>query len=71
MSRSPSRRSGTVRAFDDTVGLGTVVAADGTEYGFHCIEIADGTRTIEVGSAVTYSVLPRFGTWQAADITPA
>ena len=40
---------GTVIDFDDHVGLGHVEADDGAVYLFHCVEIADGTRTIDVG----------------------
>ena len=64
------RLPGVVTAFDDAVGLGEVRSADGRRYGFHCIEIADGTRTIDVGQVVTFRQLARFGTWQAADIAP-
>jgi CspA family cold shock protein len=63
--------SGTVTAFDDDKGWGTVTADDGTELFFHCTAIADGTRTIEVGAKVTYDVRPgHLGQWEAAAITP-
>ena len=42
--------NGTVIAFDDGAGLGTVATADGARYRFHCVEIADGSRTIAVGT---------------------
>jgi cold shock CspA family protein len=61
--------AGTVTAFDPAKGLGTVADADGREYLFHCIEIADGTRTIEVGCAVRFHPLPRFGRIQAGGVT--
>ena len=48
---------GTVIAFDEPRGLGTI-EADGTEYPFHCTALLDGTRTIEVGTAVTFEVRP-------------
>ena len=48
-----------------TPGLGTVTADDGQPYLFHVVEIADGTRTIDVGQAVGFQSLPRFGTFQA------
>lgn len=57
--------AGVVTAFDEAKGLGTVTDADGREYTFHCIEIADGTRTIEVGQAVRFHPLPKFGRIQA------
>ena len=60
---------GAVREFDEEKGLGVVVAPDGQAFPFHCIEIADGTRTIDVGATVTFSPMRKFGTWEAADIT--
>lgn len=61
---------GTVTAFDDPAGLGTVTTADGRAYPFHCIELADGTRTIEVGTAVAFAVAPGLlGRWEAAAIS--
>jgi cold shock protein len=58
--------TGVVAAFDDFKGYGTVRADDGTEYFFHCTKIADGTRTIAVGAAVSFEVAPGHrGQWQA------
>lgn len=62
---------GTVVRFDREVGLGAVRADDGTEYPFHCIVIADGTRTVEVGAAVAFELLPKLGRWEATAIRPA
>ena len=63
---------GTVTEFDDAKGWGTVTSAEGTERFFHCTAIADGTRTIAVGTAVTYDVVPgRLGRYEAAALTPA
>lgn len=56
---------GTVTEFDAGKGLGTVASVDGTEFLFHLIEIADGTRTIDVGQSVAFHPLPRFGRIQA------
>ncbi len=61
-------RAGKVAEFDDTKGLGTVTADDGTGYLFHAIEIVDGTRTIEIGQAVSFQPLARFGRFQAGQI---
>jgi cold shock CspA family protein len=58
-----------VREFDSAAGLGVVVGEDGAEYAFHCIEIADGSREIEVGTDVSFSVLAKLGRYEAADIT--
>lgn len=70
---APMRRSliGSVVRFDREVGLGEVEATDGAIYPFHCIVIADGTRTIEVGVVVTFELLPKLGRWEAAAIRPA
>ena len=60
---------GTVTRFDGAKGLGTVTGAGGREYLFHCIEIADGTRSIDVGQAVRFQPLPKFGRVQAGRVS--
>jgi CspA family cold shock protein len=67
----PAEHSGTVTAFDEPVGLGVVTADDGTPYPFHCTQIADGTRTIPVGTKVTFTPWSRLGIYEAASITRA
>jgi CspA family cold shock protein len=63
---------GSVETFDDPRGIGTIRAADGTAYPFHCTAIADGTRTIAEGTAVTFDVAPGTpGRWEAVDIRAA
>lgn len=63
---------GTVAAFDDHAGFGTVTGADGGERWFHCTAIADGTRTIAAGTPVTFEVSPgQLGRWEATDLRPA
>ena len=57
--------SGTVTEFSDASGLGTVTADDGASYPFHVIEIADGSRTVEVGQRVRFEPLPKFGQYEA------
>jgi cold shock CspA family protein len=47
---------GRVTSFDSDRALGTVTADEGTEFGFHAVAIADGSRDIEVGSRVTFLV---------------
>lgn len=59
---------GVVTEFNDDRGLGTVLSDDGVAFLFHVIEIADGTRSIDVGQAVRFEPLPRFGTLQAGAI---
>jgi cold shock CspA family protein len=62
---------GSVAAFDDHKGYGTVHGDDGVDYFFHCTQIADGTRTIAVGAAVSFAVVPgRLGRWEAAGLRP-
>jgi CspA family cold shock protein len=61
---------GAVAAFDEAQGLGTIRGDDGVDYPFHCTQIADGTRTIAVGAAVTFAVVPKLGRWEATTITP-
>jgi cold shock CspA family protein len=61
-------REGTVSTFDESVGLGVVAGADGVDYPFHCIEIADGSRSIPVGADVTFDVLAKLGRWEAANV---
>lgn len=65
-------RSGTVVEFDEKVGLGVVAGEDGaTRYPFHCTQIAGGTRTIDVGTPVTFVVVAgRGGRWEAAKVKP-
>ncbi|HET8930833.1 MAG TPA: cold shock domain-containing protein [Acidimicrobiales bacterium] len=61
--------AGTVASFDDHAGWGTLRIDDGAEVFFHCTQIADGTRTIPVGAAVTADVLPiGVGEWEAANV---
>ena len=63
--------AGKISAFDEHRGLGEVTADDGTVYPFHCIAIADGTRTIAVGTDVEFDVRPgRMGRWEAGGIKP-
>lgn len=61
-------RRGSVTTFDEVAGLGTIADDEGVEFRFHVIEIADGSRTIEVGRAVVFNGLARFGEIQAASI---
>jgi hypothetical protein len=40
------------------------------EHPFHCIEIADGSRAIDIGTEVSFDLLAKFGRWEAANIRP-
>jgi cold shock CspA family protein len=67
----PGPGEGTVSAFDEPVGLGTVTTVDGVDYPFHCTQIADGSRAIAVGTPVTFVAragLP--GRWEAFELRP-
>jgi cold shock CspA family protein len=78
----PRRRTGQVVAFDERVGLGEIQAEGGAgggahrpsqpdRFGFHCTQLADGSRTVAVGTRVDFRLLAgRGGRWEAADIRP-
>lgn len=59
---------GVVTEFSHDRGLGTVTSDGGDTYVFHVVEIADGTRAIEVGTEVAFRALPKFGAIEAADL---
>jgi cold shock CspA family protein len=59
----------TVATFDDHRGYGTLRTAEGAELFFHCTALVDGSRTVDVGTAVTAEVVPgRLGRWEATRI---
>ncbi len=61
--------TGTVTNFDTNRGYGTVASDDGREWFFHCTQIADGTRSIEIGARVRFGVVAgRMGRWEAAGL---
>lgn len=60
--------TGRVVSFDEAVGLGEVEAATGERHAFHCIEIADGTRQIDVDAEVSFDLLYKFGRAEAANL---
>ena len=60
---------GIVVGFDADVGLGEIDSS-GVTYPFHCVEIADGTRRIEVGTEVRFDVRAKLGRWEAAGLRP-
>lgn len=58
---------GTVVAFDEHAGFGTVRTTDGRELFFHCTQLRDGTRAIDVGADVVFDIVPgHLGRWEAA-----
>ena len=60
---------GVVAAFDEVRGDGFVRDDEGREFYFHCVNIADGTRRIDVGARVRASrVVGLRGRDEAADV---
>ena len=62
--------TGTVTEFDEARGLGTITVDDGRTVPFQCTQIADGSRTIAVGQAVSFGLLAKLGRYEATAITP-
>jgi hypothetical protein len=61
-----------VVAFDERRGLGEIEDDDGARYGFHCTQIADGSRTIGVDAHVAFAIAPGLlGRWEATGVEPA
>jgi cold shock CspA family protein len=61
---------GTVTTFDVAVGLGEITGDDGATYRFHCTAITDGTRSIDVGKSVTFTIVAgHMGRLEATAIT--
>jgi cold shock CspA family protein len=75
-------RTGRVTTFDAHRGIGVISPDHTVDDGspgenlsgdpimFHCIEIADGTRMIEVGTVVRYRVGLKLGRPEAFGVTP-
>lgn len=68
---SRSLHLGVVSAFDEERGLGTVADDDtGTAWSFHCTQIADGSRTIELGVRVAFELAAgHLGRMEAVRVT--
>jgi cold shock CspA family protein len=65
-------RRGEVVVFDDPRGIGVVRSTLGELVPFHCTAVADGSRTVPVGAAVSFVVVPgRLGRWEAIAMAPA
>lgn len=61
------RMNGIVESYDSHEGLGWIIA-DGQRYLFHCAELLDGTREVDLGTPVQFAVAHRFGHVEAAEI---
>jgi cold shock CspA family protein len=60
---------GVVAEWDDDRGLGVVRADDGRDLVLQCTSLADGSRTTEVGTRVSFTVAAgHHGRWQAIDV---
>ncbi|HXN63558.1 MAG TPA: hypothetical protein VN886_24145 [Acidimicrobiales bacterium] len=63
---------GRVTSFERARGLGTVTGDDGAVFDFHATAVADGSRTIDVGTAVTFTVAAGHrGRYEARSLVPA
>ena len=55
--------------FNMVFGNTEITAADGATYPFHSTVIADGSRTIAVGTAVEFEVTAgHLGRWEASEV---
>ena len=64
---STSRRRGRVTEFDAHRGLGVV--SDGAEFPFHCTQLVDDSRQVDVGAPVEFVEIPGgIGRWEAGEI---
>ncbi len=61
---------GRVADFDVERGLGEIVSDAGERVVFHCTQIADGSRVIAPGTAVTFERLAKLGRYEATAISP-
>lgn len=60
---------GVVASFDDHLGAGTIRDEAGEVWPFHCTAIADGARTIEPGTPVSFRVVAgHHGRWEATEL---
>ena len=58
-------------SFDARRGWGTVTDTEGAEFGFHATAIVDGSRQIDPGTVVSFSVSPgRRGRYEARGLIP-
>jgi hypothetical protein len=62
---------GVVTQFDEYVALGEIADSSGRVWPFHCVSIADGTRTINVGAQVQFETAWRVARVEAVEIRPA
>ncbi|MBK5223395.1 MAG: cold shock domain-containing protein [Acidimicrobiia bacterium] len=64
--------AGSVAEYDEASGVGEVADESGRRWFFHCTAIADGSRRIDAGTAVSFDVVPGLlGRWEADQLRPA
>lgn len=56
MAEKQERRVGQVVAFDTHAGLGEIRDQLGMVWPFHCVSLSDGSRFVELGTQVTFTV---------------
>jgi cold shock CspA family protein len=61
---------GAVSSFDERRGLGEITDDSGQVWPFHCAEIADGSRKIDVGQRVSFVTKFHVTRVEAFGITP-
>jgi cold shock CspA family protein len=61
---------GAVSSFDERRGLGEITDDSGQVWPFHCAEIADGSRKIDVGQRVSFVTKFHVARVEAFGITP-
>lgn len=59
---------GTVTAFDHDRGLGTITGDGGARFEFHCVSIDNGSRTIDAGARVRFTIQRKLGHHEATAI---
>lgn len=59
---------GTVTSFDHDRGLGTITGDDGARFEFHCVSIGNGSRMIDAGSRVRFTIERKLGRHEATAI---
>jgi cold shock CspA family protein len=67
---SDSTMYGAVSSFDERRGLGEITDDSGQVWPFHCAEIADGSRKIDVGQRVSFVTKFHVARVEAFGITP-
>lgn len=65
---APESMTGVVDSFDAHRGLGRIVCTSGESLMFHCVEIADGTRSIEIGTPVEFERRMKFSRPEAFSV---